>query len=200
MSDHSNNFFAAPSLSKDNVRLELLSYDHSPGLLKHGDNSDVFRYMPCAAFRTEQDVKAFIDKALREYQAGQRIPYAIVETHSGEAVGSSSYLALREQHKSVEIGWTWVGVAQQRTGLNTRCKLLLLTQAFEDKKCIRVEFKTDARNSASQRAIERIGAQREGVFRSHVICPDGYIRDSVYYSITSEEWPQVKLQLEKKLR
>ncbi|MGI9294453.1 MAG: GNAT family N-acetyltransferase [Pseudomonadales bacterium] len=200
MHDQANNFLAAPSLSKDNVRLELLSYTHGPGLLKHGNNADVFRYMPCSAFSGEQDVNAFIDKALREHQAGQRIPYAIVETGSGEAVGSSSFLALREQHRSVEIGWTWLGVEQQQTGVNTRCKYLLLTHAFEAKKCIRVEFKTDARNSASQRAIERIGAQREGVCRSHGSCPDGYIRDSVYYSITSNEWPQVKLGLENKLQ
>ena len=200
MPEQTNQFMAAPNLSKDNVRLELLSHSHAPGLLKHGNNEGVFRYMPCGAFSSEQDVNAFIDKALSEYQAGQRIPYAIVETHTGEAVGSSSFLALREQHRSVEIGWTWLGVEQQRTGVNTRCKYLLLTHAFETKKCIRVEFKTDARNDGSQRAIERIGAQREGVFRSHVICPDGYIRDSVYFSITSKEWPRVKLGLENNLR
>lgn len=200
MGEHTNSFLAAPSLGKDNVRLELLSYSHAPGLLKHGKDDDIFRYMPCGAFSSEQDVNAFVDNALREHQAGQRIPYAIVETSSGEAVGSSSFLALREQHKSVEIGWTWLGAAQQRTGVNTRCKYLLLSHAFEVKKCIRVEFKTDARNSVSQDAIERIGAQREGVFRSHVICPDGYIRDSVYFSITGREWPQIKLALESKLR
>jgi RimJ/RimL family protein N-acetyltransferase len=200
MPEHTESFLAAPSLSKDNVRLELLSHGHAHGLLKHGKDQGVFRYMPCGAFVSEGDVHAFIDMALTEYRAGQRIPYAIVETGSGDAVGSSSFLALREQHRSVEIGWTWLGVEQQRTGVNTRCKYLMLTHAFETNQCIRVEFKTDARNHASQRAIERIGAQREGVFRSHVICPDGYIRDSVYFSITRKEWPQVKLALERKLR
>ncbi len=200
MVEHVRNFLAAATLCKDNVRLELLSSSHSPGLLKHGKNESVFRYMPCDAFNNEQDVNAFIDKALGEYQAGQRIPFAIVDASSGEALGSTSFLALREQHKSVEIGWTWLGVASQRSCINTRCKYLLLSHAFEDKQCIRVEFKTDARNTTSQQAIKRIGAQQEGVFRSHVICPDGYIRDSVYFSITSKEWPQVKMQLEKMLR
>lgn len=200
MFKHAVSFMGAPTLQKDNVRLELLASSHAPDLLRHGNDASVFRYMPCNAFNNLHDVKTFIDKALDEYQAGQRIPFAIVDANSGEALGSTSFLALREQHKSVEIGWTWLGVTGQRTGINTRCKYLLLAHAFEDKQCIRVEFKTDARNTVSQLAIQRIGARQEGVFRSHVICPDGYIRDSVYYSITSNEWPQIKLQLEKKLR
>jgi RimJ/RimL family protein N-acetyltransferase len=98
-------------------------------------------------------------------------------------------------HRRVEIGWTWLAVAHQRTGANTECKRLLLEHAFEKLGMMRVQLKTDARNLASQRAIERIGGVKEGVLRAHMVMPDGFVRDSVMYSITAEEWPGVKKRL-----
>jgi RimJ/RimL family protein N-acetyltransferase len=111
-------------------------------------------------------------------------------------VGSTRYLDIRAKHRGLEIGGTWYDVAYQRTGVNTECKFLLLRHAFEVLQCARVQLKTDLRNERSQRAIERIGAMREGVLRNHVIMPDGYLRSTVMYSITHEEWPEVKSRLE----
>ena len=110
------------------------------------------------------------------------------------------YLNIETANRAVEIGGTWYAPEFQHTGVNTECKYLLLSHAFEDLGCIRVQFKTDLRNIRSQQAIERIGGVREGVLRNQVILPDGYIRSSVYYSILVEEWPQVKRHLETLMR
>ena len=107
-------------------------------------------------------------------------------------MGSTRYLDIRVANRSLEIGWTWLGVAVQRTPVNTDCKYLLLTHAFEDLGAIRVQLKTDARNVGSQKAIERIGAKREGTLRKHYVLWDGHVRDSVYFSVLEEEWPDVK--------
>jgi RimJ/RimL family protein N-acetyltransferase len=103
---------------------------------------------------------------------------------------------IQPQHRGLEIGGTWYAREHQRTGVNTECKYLLLRHAFEVLDCIRVQLKTDSRNEPSQRAIERIGAAREGVLRNHMLMPDGHFRHSVYYSIIDSEWPQVKARLE----
>jgi RimJ/RimL family protein N-acetyltransferase len=107
---------------------------------------------------------------------------------------------IRPQDHALEIGGTWYAPSYQRTAVNTESKFLLLTHAFEVIGCIRVQFKTDSRNLRSQQALERIGAVREGILRSHIVLPDGYIRDSVYYSIIASEWPQVKANLINKLQ
>jgi N-acetyltransferase len=114
----------------------------------------------------------------------------------GKAIGSTRYLDIRPEHRGLEIGGTWYSAAHQRTGVNTECKFLLLKHAFEVLDCIRVQLKTDSRNERSQRAMERIGAVREGVLRNHMIQPDGHWRQTVMYSITVEEWPAVKARLE----
>ena len=128
--------------------------------------------------------------------APSQIPFAIVETGKGRTVGSSRYLNIRNEHKSLEIGWTWIGQEWQRTAVNTQVKLLLMSHAFEQLGCVRVEFKTDARNERSQQALLRIGATREGVLRNHMIVQNNYVRDSVYFSVTEAEWPAVKARLE----
>lgn len=187
-------------LERSPVKLEPLSMDHVDDLLKHGTiNEAVWDYLPYNAWQERGDAEAFVDGALREQQEGSRIPFAIIDLASGEAIGSSSYGAIRKLHRSVEIGWTWVSPKFQRTAVNTACKWLLLTHAFEEMGCIRVELKTDQRNIKSQTAIARLGAKKEGVFRNHMILPDGFIRDSVYYSIIDSEWPEVKARLENML-
>ncbi len=128
-------------------------------------------------------------------ESGAQIPFAIVHAQSGAAIGSTRYLDLRPAHRALEIGWTWIATAHQRTPVNTECKLLLLEHAFETLGAVRVQFKTDARNMRSQTAIARIGGCREGVLRKSLILWDGFIRDSAYFSIVDDEWPAVKRRL-----
>jgi RimJ/RimL family protein N-acetyltransferase len=148
--------------------------------------------MPRSCFIDLADTRQWIDEAL---QAPDQLPFAIVESGKNKVVGSTRYLNIRLEHRSLEIGWTWLGQEWQRTGINTQVKLLLLSHAFERLGCVRVEFKTDERNARSQRALERIGATREGVLRNHMIVQGDYIRDSVYFSVIDQDWPQVKERL-----
>ena len=162
------------------VVLEPLVQDHAQGLYNRGRTAADWAYMPRACFVDLADTRQWIDEALAS--PGQ-LPFAIVETGKGKVVGSTRYLNIRPEHRSLEIGWTWLGQEWQRTALNTEAKLLLLSHAFERLGCVRVEFKTDARNERSQRALERIGARREGVLRNHMIVQVNYVRDSVYFSV-----------------
>ncbi|HRJ48186.1 MAG TPA: GNAT family protein, partial [Opitutaceae bacterium] len=125
--------------------------------------------------------------------------FAVIRRADGRAVGSTSYLDIAPEHRRIEIGWTWLGAEARRTAINTECKYLLLRHAFETLGCGRVQLKTDARNLRSQAAIERIGAKREGVLRRHLVMPDGFVRDTVMFSILAEEWPAVKARLEANL-
>jgi RimJ/RimL family protein N-acetyltransferase len=134
--------------------------------------------------------------AFQRRDAGIEQPFVILDHGSGELAGSTRYLDIQPLHRGVEIGWTWIAPAYQRTAVNTHAKFLLMRHAFETLGAIRVSLKTDSRNERSQRAIERIGAKREGVLRNHYIMPDGYYRDSVYYSVIDTEWPMVKERLD----
>jgi RimJ/RimL family protein N-acetyltransferase len=131
--------------------------------------------------------------------APEFVAWATVERATRQAVGSTRFGDIAPEHGRVEIGWTWIAPSRQRTAVNTEAKLLQLTYAFETLGAGRVALKTDARNSRSQRAIERLGAVREGVLRRHIRLPDGYMRDTVYYSILGDEWPAVKARLEERL-
>ena len=175
------------------VRLEPLSQDHAQGLYSRGRFEPDWVYMPRACFVDAADVRHWIDEAL---SAPGELPFAIVETARGRVAGSTRFLNIRPAHRSLEIGWTWLGQDYQNTAVNTETKLLLMTHAFERLACVRVEFKTDARNLRSQRALERIGATREGVLRNHMIVQGGHRRESVYFSVIVEEWPEVKQRLQ----
>ena len=179
-------------LTGNSVRLEPLSQEHAQGLYNRGRYAPDWQFMPRRCFIDMADTRQWIDEAL---DTPGHLPFAIVETGKGRAVGSTRYLNIRPDHRSLEIGWTWLGQEWQRTAVNTQAKLLLLQHAFERLGFLRVELKTDARNERSQRAIERIGAQREGVLRKHMIVQGGYQRDSVYYSVLADEWPGVKARL-----
>jgi RimJ/RimL family protein N-acetyltransferase len=144
-------------------------------------------------------MQAIIHGALGQQAAGHRLPFAIIDRQSGRAIGSTSYLDIQPQNKSLEIGWTWLGKPYWRTPRNTECKYLLLKYAFEVQQAIRVQLKTDSRNYISQNAIQRIGGVKEGVLRNHMIYPSGYIRDTVYFSILNREWPEVKARLEARM-
>jgi len=180
-------------LSGDNLRLEPLSQDHAQGLYNRGRAAADWAYMPRSCFIDLADTRQWIDEAL---QAPAQLSFAIVESGKNKAVGSTRYLNIRPEHRSLEIGWTWLGQEWQRTGVNTQVKLLLLSHAFERLGCVRVEFKTDARNARSQRALERMGATREGVLRNHMIVQGDYVRDSVYFSVIDRDWLEVKARLQ----
>lgn len=180
------------TLEAKGLRLEPLSQEHAQGLFNRGHYAADWEFMPRACFVDMADTRQWIDEAL---DAPDQIPFAIVETGKGKTVGSTRYLRIQEEHRSLEIGWTWLGQEWQRTSINTEAKLLLLSHAFERLGCLRVEFKTDERNLRSQRALERIGATREGVLRNHMIVQKDFRRSSVYFSVIDSEWPDVKKRL-----
>jgi RimJ/RimL family protein N-acetyltransferase len=144
---------------------------------------------------TEDQMRNFVRHLLALQQRGTDLPFAVIHVPSGRAVGMTRYLNIDAENRALEIGGTWYGLAYQRTSVNTECKYLLLGYAFETLDCVRVQLKTDLRNERSQRAIERLGAVREGVLRNHMILPDGTLRHSVFYSILPEEWPSVRARL-----
>lgn len=191
--------YAAPvTLESATIRLEPLALAHVADLRAVGLDPELWRWTT-SHVTTEADLRRYIEKALDEAARRQSVPFAVVLRDSGRAVGSTRLGNLAPAHRRVEIGWTWIGRAWQRTRVNTEAKRLLLGHAFETLGCIRVELKTDVRNEPSQRAMERIGATREGVLRHHVITETGRVRDTVYYSILADEWPAVKARLDERL-
>lgn len=181
------------------VRLEMLSEAHVPDLAAVGLDECIWRYMLYGNIDTEEKMRAFVRDMLARRARETDLPFAVIYLVSGRAIGCTRYLEIRPQHHGIEIGGTWYGSGYQGTAVNTECKYLLLRHAFETLGCVRVQIKTDVRNVHSQHAIERLGMVKEGVFRNHVITPDGTVRDSVYYSIIDAEWPAVKARLEKRL-
>ena len=141
-------------------------------------------------------MRGWVQDILSRAEKGTDLPFAAVHLESGRAAGAMRYMNIMPNDRGLEIGGTWYGAEFQRTVVNTECKYLLLRHAFESLGCIRVQLKTDLRNERSQKAIERIGAIREGILRNHMILPDGHIRHSVFYSILDSEWPEVKKRLE----
>jgi RimJ/RimL family protein N-acetyltransferase len=188
----------AVTLSGRHVRLEPLTLDHHGVLCQVGLDPDLWRWIPTRV-RTREDMLSFIQVALRWQADGTALPFATIEQSSGQAVGSTRYMNIDRPNRRVEIGATWIGRPWQRTAVNTEAKYLMLRHAFETLGCIRVELKTDELNQRSRNAILRIGAKQEGIFRQHVVCDDGRLRNSVYFSILDSEWPQVKTSLEAKL-
>jgi RimJ/RimL family protein N-acetyltransferase len=178
------------------VRLEPLSEAHVPGLTAVGMNDEIWRWMPYGLMKNEDDIRQWVKNLLGQIPGGSVMPFAVIHLESGRVAGATRYMDIYAKDYALEIGGTWYGVEFQRTMVNTESKYLLLHHAFEELKCIRVQLKTDLRNERSQKAIERIGAVREGVLRNHMIMPDGYYRSSVYYSILDNEWPAVKRRLE----
>ncbi|MBA2315299.1 MAG: GNAT family N-acetyltransferase, partial [Chloroflexi bacterium] len=136
-----------------------------------------------------------LETALANREAGTELPFVTVERATGRPIGSSRYLNIALEHRRLEIGWTWVARAWQGRGANREAKLLMLEHAFEALGCLRVEFKTDALNERSRAALLGIGATFEGVFRKHMLMPDGRNRDSAWYSITDDDWPDVRARL-----
>jgi RimJ/RimL family protein N-acetyltransferase len=181
------------------VRLEPLSESHLPELAKVGLDEKIWRYMRYGKVETIEQLTVWVRELLDLQSQGSDLPFAVIHLASGEAIGCTRYLNVDPLNRSLEIGGTWYGLDYQGTQVNSECKYLLLKHAFERLEYIRVWFKTDLRNQRSQRALERLGVVKEGVLRNHMILPDGYIRDSVVYSLLPSEWPQVKMKLEAQL-
>ncbi len=179
------------------VALLPLGNWHAETLFKASRSEAIWSYMPPAQWKSVEETGAWINQCLAKRESGEVIAYAVIEKSTGELLGTSQYLNINAHHARVEIGFTFYCPRVQRTGINTECKYLLIQNAFEAFNTIRVEFKTDSRNVCSQKALERIGATLEGTLRNHMILHNGHIRDSVYYSIIQEEWPEVKVHLEK---
>jgi N-acetyltransferase len=190
------NWVAPFTLTGRYIRLEPLNESHIPGLAAIGAGQDFWDYMLYGPIRTEDDMRNWVLDIMGRALKGTDQPFAVIHLASGRVAGATRYLNIVPKDRGLEVGGTWYGLEFQRTAVNTECKYLLLGHAFEVLHAIRVQIKTDLRNVRSQKAIERIGAVREGILRNHMILPDGRYRHSVFYSILETEWPQVKKRLE----
>jgi N-acetyltransferase len=181
------------------IVLEPLRMEHVDALARAGMDPELWRWTQ-QRVKSRDDMERYVITALDETARGTALPFAIIERSSGAIIGSTRYAEISVPNRRVEIGWTWITPAYQRTAVNTEAKLLLLRHAFEVLRTIKVQLKTDALNNVSRRAILRLGATEEGILRKHSIAETGRVRDLVYYSILDTEWPAIKRQLEQKLR
>lgn len=188
------------TLTGRSVRLEPLSESHTGDLAEVGLDDRIWKYMRYGKVESPADLLRWIRLLLQRRAAGTDLPFAVIYQPTQKAVGVTRYLNIEPANLGLEIGGTWYGLDYQRTAVNTESKYLLLQHAFEELGCIRVQFKTDARNERSRIAIERLGAVREGVLRNHVILPDGTVRSSIVYSVLAEEWPAVRANLVEKMQ
>jgi len=178
------------------VRLESMTEAHIPALAEIGVGQPFWDFMLYGPISSVDDMRGWVMDILAGAEKGTNLPFVAIHLASGRVAGATRYLNIMPDDRGLEIGGTWYGLEFQRTPVNTECKYLLLSHAFETLGCIRVQLKTDLRNERSQKAIERIGSVKEGVLRNHMILPDGHYRHSVYYSILDTEWPEVKKRLE----
>lgn len=188
------------TLVGNQVRLEPLAARHSQELFDVlGNDDEAWRWMIVPTPRSVEDMTAIVERYLREVAVGTRQAFAVVHRETERTIGTSSFMDISQNDRTLEIGSTIYGREFWRTAVNTETKLLLLTQAFENQDVLRVTLKTDGDNKRSQAAITRLGAKYEGTLRSHRMRADGTSRDSMYYSILSYEWPTVKATLQKAL-
>ena len=184
-------FVGAVTLQARNIRLLPLRLEHEEGLQAAASDGQLWK-LRVTSVPEPHEVRAYIETAL---QTDNRFAFAVLDATSGQVLGSSSYHDILPTVKRVEIGYTWYAARCQRTHINSTCKLLLMTHAFETLGCNVVGWRTDNFNFASQQAIERLGAQKDGVIRGHAMRRDGTIRDTVMYSMRAGEWPEAKAQL-----
>ncbi len=180
----------APTLEGRLVRLEPLDPRHADGLWEASRDPRTWRWLSVVQPSTRSELDEWVDATLAAARTGTEIP--LVTLHEERVVGSTRFLALRPEHRSLEIGWTWLHPAAWGTGVNVEAKLLMLRQAFEQWTCRRVELKTDALNERSRGAMEAMGARFEGIHRKHMLVRDGENRDSAWYSIVDDDWPSVR--------
>lgn len=183
------------TLQGEDVKLEPLSLQHLDGLTDAVKDGELWQLWYTTA-PEPQAVKSYIENALQEYKADKSLPFAIIRTADNKVVGTTRFMNADSANHRLEIGTTWYAKSAQRTGINTQCKLLLLTHAFETLDCIAVEFRTHWHNIQSRTAIERLGAKQDGVLQNHLIDKAGNLRDTVVFSILNSEWKTVKQSLE----
>jgi RimJ/RimL family protein N-acetyltransferase len=182
------------TLEGDLVRLEPLARTHLADLAEVAFDERLWQWTLARPVDVAS-LEAWLQAALDGAAAGTEVPFATIDRASGKAIGSTRYLSIVPEHRRFEIGWTWVAAAYQRTGANREAKRLQLEHAFETLGANRVEFKTDSLNEKSRTALLALGTTFEGIFRNHMIMPDGRLRHSAYYSVTREEWPAIKARL-----
>jgi len=187
-------------LEGTHARVEPLAQKHCDDLFAASQYFEIWELMIAPAPKTREEMHAWIAIAQEQSAAGTNIWFAIIRRTDNRAVGVTSYMSIARADRGLEIGGTWLTPSVWRTAINTESKYLLLRHAFETLGCVRVQLKTDERNGRSQRAIERIGAQREGVLRKYQITHTGHPRNTVMFSIVDSEWAEVKKRLEEKLK
>jgi RimJ/RimL family protein N-acetyltransferase len=183
-------------LTGKHVRLEPMTEAHIPALAEIGVGQTFWSFMLYGDIKSVHDMWDWVQDILSRAEKGTDLPFVAIHLASGRVAGATRYLNIMPNDRGLEIGGTWYGTDFQRSAVNTECKYLLLQHAFEKLQCIRVQLKTDSRNVRSRKAIERIGAVKEGILRNHMILPDGHYRHSVFYSILDTEWPAAKKRLE----
>ncbi len=186
-------------LEDDVVLLRPLEDTDAPHLWAVAKEAEIWRYMRAGLIDSLEKMEAWVSAAREGFRRGSDYPLVTVEKASGRVAGSTRYMTIEPANRSLEIGGTWLGAEFRRSKVNTHAKYLMLKHAFEGVGCVRVQFRTDARNERSQRAIERLGAVKEGIFRRDFIYPDGYQRNTIFYSLIAEEWPLARRRLEDKL-
>lgn len=186
-------------LAGETVKLVPMEEHHLAGLWEAAKPEEIWEFT-YSKVKTFEAVEKMVEIALQDREKGISYPFVVRDIHNDQILGSTRFLDISSAHKSVEIGWTWYNPNVWRTKVNTECKYLLLQHAFESWDLTRVQLKTDGRNVRSQKAIERLGAVKEGVLRKNTVIEDGYIRDTVIYSILKEEWPAVHSLLLGKLQ
>ncbi len=187
-------FVEPVTLKARGIALVPLSLDHEEGLRAAAADGELWK-IRVTSVPEPQETRIYIENALKMREDGNRFAFAVTDEASGAVLGSTSYHDILPAVKRVEIGYTWYARRCQRTHVNTTCKLLMLTHAFDALGCHVVGWRTDNFNHASQRAIERLGAKKDGVIRGHALRRDGTIRDTVMYSLRAGEWPEVRAQL-----
>lgn len=178
--------------------LQPLSHAHHDGLVDASRDGELWNLW-YTQVPTPEGMRAEIDRRIGQLAAGVMLPFAVLRNDTGQAIGTTTFCNVDAANRRVEIGWTWLARSVQRSGMNTECKLLLLTHAFDALRCIAVEFRTHWMNQQSRDAIARLGAKQDGVLRSHARMPDGSLRDTVVFSIIESEWPAVRNELRRRL-
>jgi len=189
---------APVTLADDRVRLEPLGLQHVEGLKRAAADGALWT-IRVTSVPDPDDTRGYVERALQSFAEGHRLAFAVLDANTGDVIGSSSYHDIVPAVDRLEIGYTWYAKSRQRTHVNASAKLLLMTHAFETLGAKLVGWRTDNFNFASQRAIERLGARKDGVLRHHAVRRDGTIRDTVMYSMTAGEWPEAKAELQARL-
>jgi N-acetyltransferase len=187
--------WATPILVGQIIRLEPMTTDHEDGLWEASRDPRTWQWLSVEQPQTRAELRAYVEAALANAADGSEMPLVTIRQADDRVLGSTRYLALRPEHRSIEIGWTWLTPEAWGTGVNVEAKLLMLEHAFERLGCARVEFKTEATNERSRAALAALPARFEGIFHKHMVVRGGEWRDSAFYRIVDDEWPQVRAEL-----